>query len=109
MHIEGLKQEAAGQQGLKRRFDELARTWKAQRGPMVCLDRVFIHPAYQAIIGMGLPAVPLLLAELGREPDHWFWALKAITNTDPVRDDHRGRVKLMALDWLKWGERHGLA
>ena len=34
---------------------------------------------YQRIIGMGLPVVPLILEELEREPDQWFWALEAIT------------------------------
>jgi hypothetical protein len=29
-------------------------------------------PPYQQIIGMGPPAVPLILEELRREPDQWF-------------------------------------
>jgi len=41
------------------------------------------HHAYQRIIGMGDQAIPLLLRELQREVDLWFWALEAITGEDP--------------------------
>jgi hypothetical protein len=39
------------------------------------------HPAYQQIIGLGKEALPLLFGELRRAPDHWFWALRAITES----------------------------
>jgi hypothetical protein len=67
-----------------------------------------MHPAYQQIIGMGREVVPLILRELEREPDHWFWALKAITGEDPVPEQHRGRVRAMADAWIRWGREHGL-
>lgn len=44
-----------------------------------------MHPAYQRIIGLGPEVAPLLLRELERQPDHWFWALKALTGADPRR------------------------
>jgi hypothetical protein len=64
-------------------------------------------PSYQQIIGMGDPAVPLLLEELRREPDHWFWALEAITLENPVPRDAAGKVRLMAQAWVEWGIREG--
>lgn len=66
-----------------------------------------MHPAYQRIIGFGLPAVPLILAELRRELDHWFWAFKAITGEDPVPAERRGNMKEMAEIWLEWGRQRG--
>ena len=39
---------------------------------------------YQQIVGMGMIAVPLILEELHREPDQWFWALECITEENPV-------------------------
>ena len=66
-----------------------------------------MHPAYQQIIGMGPAAIPWLLAELEREPDHWFWALKSITMVDPVSADERGDIHKMAQAWLKWGKDRG--
>jgi len=66
-----------------------------------------LHPAYQQIIGMGRSAIPLLLDELQQEPDHWFWALSAITGEDPVPLHMRGNVAGMTESWLKWGREHG--
>ena len=64
-------------------------------------------PCYQQIIGMGERAVPLILEELSREPDHWFWALEAITQENPVPCDAAGNVRLMAEAWVAWGAHEG--
>lgn len=66
-----------------------------------------MHPAYQRIIGMGDAAVPLILQELERSPDHWFWALNAITGADPVPESRRGVMSEMVKAWLEWGVQHG--
>jgi len=63
---------------------------------------------YQRIVGMGLSAVPLILEELRREPDQWFWALEAITEENPVPPEAAGKVREMARAWIDWGKRHGL-
>jgi hypothetical protein len=65
-----------------------------------------LHPAYQQIIGMGPVALPFLLRALRRRPEHWFWALKAITGADPVQPEHRGQVRMMAADWLEWATKN---
>jgi hypothetical protein len=62
---------------------------------------------YQRIIGMGAAAVPLLLEELQREPDQWFWALEAITEANPVPAEDAGKVRRMAQAWIDWGNQHG--
>lgn len=62
---------------------------------------------YQRIIGFGLRAVPLILAELEKEHRPWFWALRAITGEDPVADDDRGNFSKMADVWQSWGREHG--
>ena len=64
--------------------------------------------SYQSLIGMGEPVVPLLLEELRRKPDHWFWALESITGEDPVPAAAKGNVQKMADAWVKWGIQHGL-
>jgi len=56
---------------------------------------------------MGDAALPLIFQELRREPDHWFWALKAITGEDPVAESDRGRLDKMTTAWLKWAEQNG--
>jgi hypothetical protein len=88
------------------RFRDLVRQWKAETEFVSSLTRMVTHPAYQQIIGMGGAALPLLLDELRREPDHWFWALRAITGEDPVAAEERGRLDAMTAAWLRWAEEH---
>jgi putative addiction module CopG family antidote len=89
------------------RFRELADEWRATRPRGVDLTETLMHPAYQMIIGMGLPAVPHLLAELANKPDHWFWALHVITKENPVPPESEGNLKQMADAWLRWGRERG--
>jgi hypothetical protein len=68
-----------------------------------------MHPSYQRIIGLGPAALPLIFNELAREPDHWFWALKAITGEDPVPPSARGKLRKMTELWLQWAVSHDIA
>jgi hypothetical protein len=88
-------------------FPTLARRWKEERGPTSSTTEMALCPSYQRIIGLGPAAVPLILRELEREPDHWFWALKAITGEDPVPEASRGKVREMARLWVEWGRQQG--
>lgn len=90
-------------------FSNATAIWKAERGATSSTTAIAMHPAYQRIIGMGKPALPLILRELNKELDHWFWALKAISGEDPVPVEHRGKMKHMAQDWLQWGREKGYA
>lgn len=96
-----------GEDAKRAKFAALAKQWKAARGPESTIARLSMHPAYQQIIGMGDTAVPLILAELEARPDHWFWALNAITGADPVPEADRGVMGKMTEAWLKWGVEHG--
>jgi hypothetical protein len=89
------------------KFKQLASQWKADTAMLSDLSQKVIHPAYQRIIGMGPDVIPLLLQELNQQPNHWFWALRAITGANPVKSENRGRIKRMAQDWLDWGHDHG--
>jgi hypothetical protein len=89
------------------RFQALAQQWKKDTAHLSNIGKKALHPAYQEIIGMGKSAIPLLLAELRREPDDWFWALHAITGAQPVPAESRGNLKAMADAWLKWGSDQG--
>jgi hypothetical protein len=71
------------------------------------MTKMVMHPKYQRIIGMGPAVLPLLFRELQKNPDHWFWALQAITDEDPTRPEDLGDVPKMAASWLKWAEEKG--
>ena len=86
------------------KFQALATTWRNETQLLSSATEMAMHPAYQQIIGMGPVAIPLLLRELQNKPDHWFWALKAITGVDPVKPSERGRQKQMVAAWLHWGK-----
>ncbi|BDA67387.1 hypothetical protein RIVM261_081520 [Rivularia sp. IAM M-261] len=88
-------------------FLELAEQWRRETGVLSVTSKISMHPAYQRIIGMGQPVVPLIMRELEREPDHWFWALTAITGANPVKEKQRGRLDQMAQAWLAWGRENG--
>ncbi len=90
------------------RFRSLAKVWRNDTAHLSSIHDMVLHPAYQQIVGMGPQAVPLIIAELEREPGHWFWALRAITQEDPVPPEHRGNVAEMVRAWLRWAERRGI-
>jgi hypothetical protein len=88
---------------VRQRFEALARRWKTETRRMATVREMVRHPAYEEIIGLGDAAVPMLLRELQRDPDHWFAALRAITAADPVPEESRGDVRRMAECWIRWG------
>ena len=69
---------------VKKRFRELSKQWKEGTAHLSSTARMAKHPAYREIIQMGPSAVPLLLANLRRDPDFWFAALREITGENPV-------------------------
>jgi len=93
---------------LRRQFDHLVKWWKADTETCSSLTTMVNHPAYQGIIALGYPVIPLLLRELEQRPDYWFKALKMITGDDPVPISKRGQLKEMANVWLDWGRAHSV-
>jgi hypothetical protein len=92
---------------LRERFERLAKDWREQSRYLSNTAQIAMLKPYQRIIGLGMPVVPLILGELQREPDQWFWALEAITEEDPVPPTSRGKVSSMAQAWIDWGKEHG--
>lgn len=90
------------------RFRRLAAEWKERSRFLSNTAQMALLWPYQGIIGMGNPVVPLILQELEREPDHWFWALQAITQENPVAPEAAGNIRLMAQAWIEWGKQRGL-
>lgn len=87
-------------------FESLRLKWHAERGITSSVDEMVLCSAYQSIIAMGPIAIPMILRQFEREgdhPDHWFWALTALTGADPVPPEAEGIMRLMARAWLAWG------
>jgi hypothetical protein len=96
------------QTSLETEFHTLAQQWKEACGLLSSTSAMVAHPAYQAIIELGQPVVPLLLREMEKEPVHWFEALKAITGDDPVSPADWGNISAMTSAWLAWGRSRNL-
>lgn len=99
---------SGGRASRRERFETLSNQWRRDTQFLSSPTDIAMHPAYQAIIGMGADALPLILQELENHSGYWYWALKAIANEDPVPPKHRGSVKQMRKAWLQWGRAKGL-
>jgi hypothetical protein len=85
------------------RFLDLKDEWERDTATLSSITEIAMHPAYQQIIGIGPVAISLILYEMGKKPNHWFWALKSITGEDPVPPEARGNIGDMTEAWLSWG------
>ncbi len=92
---------------LDQRFRRLAATWEAETFYLSSMEAASRHPAYQEIIRLGKPAVPLLLRDLEATHRHWFIALATITGADPIPPAGAGNIPQMAEAWLRWGKANG--
>ena len=101
--IDTLSGNAVGQ--LEITFGQLADQWRKETGMLSVVSQKAIHPAYQRIIGMGKPALPLIFKELQKKHEHWLWALKSITGEDAAKSG--SNFKEAVSSWLKWGEAKG--
>jgi hypothetical protein len=86
-------------------FHSLAAQWKEETEFLSSTTQIILNPAYQRIIGMGPAAIPLILEELRSQPDHWFWALFAITGENVVPQNVSFDEAVQA--WLNWGASQG--
>jgi hypothetical protein len=89
---------------LEDEFADLVHEWRSETGFHSSLSKKFMHRAYQRIIAMGEPALPLILRELRDRPGHWFYALRLIAG-------EKGKGVSAGMDdfddarsaWLEWG------
>jgi hypothetical protein len=93
-----------------RRFQVLTRQWVEVTRYRSNTQALRSHPGFQELVALGEPVVPMILAELTREPDvSWLTVLTAITGENPVPPALAGRVDAMARAWLDWGRQRGYA
>jgi hypothetical protein len=98
--IERLAPEAVRQQ-----FDRLAGEWERRTRNMSSIGEIVSHKAYQDIIRMGEPVIPLILDRMSRKQSFWFHALMHIAkpDVDPVTPEMYGDMSVMTQAWLAWG------
>ena len=93
---------------LEAEFQELANQWRHDTGHFSFVGQMITHPAYQSILAMGEPAIPLILKELQSGPYHWFHALSIISGESPhIPNEDRGRIRAISKIWIEWGRMKG--
>ena len=95
------------QMAVDTKFKSLAAEWRKSLPSFSSAHRMAMQPMYLRIIGLGPDVLPSLLRELEREPDHWFFALGALTGQNPIKPASRGKLTEMAKDWLEWAKANG--
>jgi hypothetical protein len=101
------KYRRGGSQDMAQRFAELAAKWREDTQFHSSPKILFDHPAYQEIIGFGSAVLPLMFKDLEVTGSFWFWALKAITNENPVPHADGGDIPRVTEHWLNWGRERG--
>lgn len=94
--------------GLINRFRNLYRSWVEQTGFLSSLTDIVSNPCFEEIVLLGRDALPMIFAEIEREPSFLFVAAKRITGVNPVLENSAGRVDLMCADWLRWANAEGI-
>lgn len=89
-------------------FNRLSSEWKRETILLSKVNEIVHHLAYQKIIGMGPVAVPFILKDMVENgPNHWFWALRVITDENPATKEMAGNMVEMTEAWLQWGKKKG--
>jgi hypothetical protein len=91
----------------EQKFRQLANEWIAETGFLSDPSKKFTHRSYLKIIGMGEKALPLILREVERMSGHWFVALDAISDVNPVSLEDQRSLQRTANAWLQWGRDKG--
>jgi len=90
------------------RFRRLADQWTAETENMSSIDDMVLHPAYQEIIRMGPPVIPLLIDDIEQSQNYWFYALYSLSGgQNPVPAAHAGDVDKMTEAWIGWARANG--
>lgn len=91
--------------GLEEEFMRLKKLWNEDTAGTSSVTRILLSHYYLKIISLGPSVIPFILAELSKDPDHWFMALAVLSDSDPTEP---GYTFIEATEaWLKWGRDHG--
>ena len=107
--VYGATEAAAAGLSLDERFRQLVDEWQAGTAGLSSPRAIAGHPAYQEIIALGQPALPLIFRDLKDHGGWWYPALRALTGANPVPESARGNRALNDAAWLRWGAENGYA
>lgn len=85
-------------------FIKYSKQWKQETAGLSSPSSIRMNRNYQKIIGIGEQVIPLILRELEREADDWFYALEMLVddNENPITEEMGFNESVQA--WIKWGK-----
>jgi hypothetical protein len=95
-------------ESLPLKFKRLLAEWRKETAHLSSIQAKVMVTSYLEIIGMGQPALRLILNELKERPTYLFPALRAITGIDPVQPGDKGKLRRMANTWIEWGRQNNI-
>jgi hypothetical protein len=92
---------------VEEKFAALADAWDEHNSGRSVID--YAHFAHLQIIGMGAPALPLILDRLieGEGDGRWVFALKCVSGDQTDTPAMRGDLDAVIKAWSEWGKRNG--
>jgi hypothetical protein len=100
--------ERRSETDITKMFWTVAHKWKRETAMSSIVYDKITNPYYMQIIGMGITfkdkVIKLILEDLKGGTEHWHYALKSITNQNPVPKGQVNNLKIVRESWLKWGE-----
>jgi hypothetical protein len=89
------------------RFLELAKNWKKETAMFSVIRDKMIDSNYLEIIGLGRtfkePILKLILKDLEKREEFWHYALKTISDVNPVPKGMVNNLSVVRECWLQWG------
>ena len=94
---------------LEKRFQKLKNQWKIETINMSNMSDIYENKHYQEIIKLGKSVVPLIFAELQKEYNHWFEALRQILGEYPdIPEKSRGKIQEITDILINYAQKHNL-
>ena len=94
------------------KFYVAAKNWKKETSIYSFGSRKITNKHYVNIIGLGVvygePIIKIILEDLKNGTEFWHYALKKITNTNPVPKGDVNNLQKVRAAWLAWGEEKNL-
>lgn len=94
-----------GDESRKDLFDLLVHIWSQETQYISSVSEKWSHFAYQCIIEMGEPAIPLILEQVELGGRLWTRALASISGENPAEDTQTHEEARDA--WVNWGKERG--
>lgn len=83
-------------------FDEAYMQWLEDSAVDSLPQHMRAHASYAAIVALGDSAIPVIAAELRKQPSFLFLALEDIIGEDPIPEEAQGNLYATIETWLAW-------